>query len=227
MPYGEEQKSLNDNVTKTIDKLESMIDVTISDLLDELFMDLEGAFAKVLTRNWIDSSESINTICVTVEDYTQDYVHLRPDYFNKLVAQGRQRATANYLRRLLSRSLTLSDHEERLKLANQIVKESETLKALYDKMGDGGEEAEVISDAIPFVAEILRLTDPSMMSLELGTLVNNFPDVTRQHLMAILYLRSDVKGSASEIISETLGEDNDCSQRNQDHPPTIFSRVKL
>ena len=59
-------------------------------------------------------------------------MHLRPDYFNKLVAQGRQRATANYLRRLLSRSLTLSDHEERLKLANQIVKESETLKVSYN-----------------------------------------------------------------------------------------------
>ena len=58
-------------VATTIEKLESMIDQTISDLLDELFMDLEGAFAKVLTRNWIDSSESINTICVTVEDYTQ------------------------------------------------------------------------------------------------------------------------------------------------------------
>ena len=52
---------------------------------------------------------------------------------------------------------------------------------------------EEMADAIPFVAEILRLTDPSMMSLELGTLVNSFPDVTKEHLMAILYLRSDVK----------------------------------
>ena len=70
-------------VTKTIDKLESMIDQTISDLLDELFMDLEGAFAKVLTRNWIDSSESINTICVTVEDYTQASEY-RNEWMNEL-----------------------------------------------------------------------------------------------------------------------------------------------
>ena len=73
-------------------------------------------------------------------------------------------------------------------------------------MGDGGEEAEVISDAIPFVAEILRLTDPSMMSLELGTLVNNFPDVTRQHLMAILYLRSDVKVIRTSQIRISIPE---------------------
>ena len=53
------------------DKMERLIKETISDLLDEMFMDLEGPFAKVLTRNWINSSESIDTICVTIEDYTQ------------------------------------------------------------------------------------------------------------------------------------------------------------
>lgn len=61
-------------------------------------------------------------------------------------------------------------------------------------MGAAKTEADdEMADAIPFVAEILRLTDPSMMSLELATLLNNFPDVTKEHLMAILYLRSDVK----------------------------------
>ena len=55
-----------------IDKtLERLVDETISDLLDEMFMDLEGPVSKVLTRGWIDASESIDTICVTIEDYTQ------------------------------------------------------------------------------------------------------------------------------------------------------------
>ena len=60
-------------------------------------------------------------------------------------------------------------------------------------MGEQDEEAAKSSDAIPYVAEILRLTDPTMMSLELGTLVNNFPDITKEQLIGILYLRSDVK----------------------------------
>ena len=64
---------------------------------------------------------------------------------------------------------------------------------LFEKMGGQSEEAKKSADAIPFVAEILRLTDPTMMSLELGTLINNFPDITKDHLIGILYLRSDVK----------------------------------
>ena len=80
-----------------------------------------------------------------------------------------------------------------------------SLQSLYEKMGAKKTEAdEEMSDAIPFVAEILRLTDPSMMSLVLGTLVNNFPDVTKEHLMAILYLRSDVRASHQWPMVELL-----------------------
>ena len=32
-----------------------------------------------------------------------------------------------------------------------------------------------------------------MMSLELGTLVNKYPDIQKDHLVALLYLRSDLK----------------------------------
>ena len=52
-------------------KLETLTRETISDLLDEMFMDLEGPFSRVMTRPWINSSENIDTICVTIEDYTQ------------------------------------------------------------------------------------------------------------------------------------------------------------
>lgn len=223
-----EKSDLSELTTVLSRKLGTLIEETISDLLDEMFMDLEGPLSKVLTRNWINSSESIDTICVTVEDYTQDYVHLKPAYFDQLVSKSRRRCITNYLRRLLSRSITFSNHEERLELASQIVKENDTIRSLYEKMGAKKTEAdEEMSDAIPFVAEILRLTDPSMMSLVLGTLVNNFPDVTKEHLMAILYLRSDVKGSASEIISECLDEDDDRRQKTKDHAPTVFSTIKI
>ena len=53
------------------EKLNHTADETISYLLDEIFLDLDWWFQQLITKAWMTSNESLDTIVVTFEDYTQ------------------------------------------------------------------------------------------------------------------------------------------------------------
>ena len=78
------------------------------------------------TKFLIDRSTKFR--CLILVLLPQDYTHLQTEYFDMLAIASRHRAISSYLRRLLSRSITFSNHEERLELANQINKENESIR---------------------------------------------------------------------------------------------------
>jgi len=227
--------NLDNQVAAIFEKLNHTADETINYLLDEMFLDLDAWFTNLITKVWTTSNESLDTICVTIEDYTQDYIHMKPKYFQKLMEVALDRVVANYIRRLLSRSITFTKYEERLEVGEKICRDSDRIKALFNKIGGASflrQKQGSPTDVLPILAEVLKLKDPTMMSLELGTLVNKYPDIQKDHLVALLYLRSDLKGTALQLVNETLGEDLDEKQaevlrKGGVNARTVFSLVRV
>ena len=56
------------------------IDLT---LYEEIFADIEKDFKKIMTPDWEQNSEAIDTLLSTLDDYFGDYSHLREN--NKVV----------------------------------------------------------------------------------------------------------------------------------------------
>ena len=46
--------------------------------------------------------DAVDVICLTVEDYFGDFVHLRGKYFDYLWSKGRDKITMEYLKALFS-----------------------------------------------------------------------------------------------------------------------------
>lgn len=223
--------SIDNQATALEKKLDRMMDETIEDLLDELFQDLETIFTRLITKNWVHSNEALDIICITIEDYTQDYIHLKPKSFDKLMEAALNRTISSYIRRLLSRTITFSNHDERADVAEKIGKENDQIKTLFTKIGGTSalrDRQESPLDVLPILAEVLKLKDPTMMSLEIGTLVNKYPDLNKDHLLSLFYLRSDLKGLASDLVIETLGDESAQQRKKQNNTiSTVFSLVKI
>ena len=52
----------------------------------------------------LDNETDVDTICVTVEDYYQDFLHLRVTHCHRLMQMIHEQIIVSYLRQLLSPS---------------------------------------------------------------------------------------------------------------------------
>ncbi|XP_050438329.1 exocyst complex component 3 [Adelges cooleyi] len=167
-------------------------------LLEEAFLDLDSHFQDLITTKWLTSFISIETICVTLEDYFQDYVHLKPKNFEYIILEAEDIIVRRYIMAMLQKKITFKTYEERRSAADKMIKEVDQLKSFFSRV------APVVKrdnnspfDAVVKLSEVLKSEDSEILSLDLHTLVKIYPDITEDQMMRLLSLRGDL--SRSEI----------------------------
>ncbi|KAK0053902.1 exocyst complex component 3 [Biomphalaria pfeifferi] len=191
-------------------------------VLEELFIDLRDSncLNELMTRNWMANSSSVETIIATWADYHQDFLHLKPEMYEILLAKGMQRIIKEYVKALLSRKLSFKNYEERKMSAEKIVSESEQIKAQFTDMSSKLDVS--LFDVLPAMAEGLKLKDSSMLALEIMGFAKKYPDIRLEQLVNLILCRGDISRSdARQLAVDTVGED-DASQAK---PKGIFSEI--
>ncbi|XP_065201751.1 exocyst complex component 3-like [Planococcus citri] len=167
-------------------------------LLEEAFLDIDSHFQDLITTKWVSTSIPIDTICVTLEDYFQDYIHLKGKNLEYIIFEAEDLVAKRYIFAMLQKKITFRSLEERRQAASKIVREVEQLRAFFVKIApDVTTRVNSPLDAITALAEVLKSEDLDILSLDLHTLVDKFPDITEDHLSRLLMLRGDM--SRSEI----------------------------
>lgn len=194
-------------------------------LLEESFLDLELQFQDLITPKWLSSPIPVETICVTLEDYFQDYNHLCPKNFEYVITEAQNLIAKRYISAMLQRKISLKTYDECLTCTSKIMTEADKLKNFFDriapKIGNFNSPFEIIKR----LAEVLRCEDSEILSLDLHSLVEKYPDMTEDHLVRLLGLRGDISRSeAREKVSYILE-----AQRNRKTPqsitPSIFKQI--
>lgn len=176
-----------------------------SSLLEEVFLDLEQHLNELMTKKWMLGSNAVDIICVTVEDYFNDFAKIKKPYKKRMTAEAHRRVVVEYLRAVMQKRISFRSAEERKEGAEKMVREAEQLRFLFRKLASGfGEDADGHCDTIVAVAEVIKLTDPSLLYLEVSTLVSKYPDIRDDHIGALLALRGDASRDMKQTIMETL-----------------------
>ncbi|XP_034827059.1 exocyst complex component 3 [Maniola hyperantus] len=163
-------------------------------LLEEAFLDLEEHFDDLFTIKWMTSTIPVDTICVTLEDYFQDYNHLREKNFEYVINEAQNLVYKKYITAMLSKKITFKTVEEAQQAAAKIVKEANQIRAFFRKIALHAEGVNVDwpFEVMGVLAEVLRCQDIEMLSLDLHGLLEKCPDVSEEQLVRLLALRGDV-----------------------------------
>ncbi|KAL3226800.1 hypothetical protein MRX96_024627 [Rhipicephalus microplus] len=159
--------------------LERLQERTLDTLRDELFLDLNKELMDVMTRKWLlTGSNIIDTVSATVEDYFRDYARLLPKNLETLAVKVQWALARSYVHAILQRKITFKGYEERKDAAEKINRESDKLAELFRKATPpsaassrrGGSMSSSHGssplDALPLLAEVLKMKDTSLLSLE-------------------------------------------------------------
>uniref|UniRef100_A0A915LBU3 Exocyst complex component Sec6 n=1 Tax=Romanomermis culicivorax TaxID=13658 RepID=A0A915LBU3_ROMCU len=180
-------------------------------LLDEIYADLSNHLEDILTRKWYMPSSTLDTICATVEDYFEDHKHLKPTLLNSLLTDLQSRIVREYVKGAESRRISFKDVDERRKCAEQLNNEADRIRIIFERLAKKAEtndQFEIITDVIPAMAEVVKLRDKSLLSLELSTFVRKFPDVTCDQLSGLLMMREDVNRLEAPRLAQEILDQN-------------------
>ncbi|XP_011505380.1 PREDICTED: exocyst complex component 3 [Ceratosolen solmsi marchali] len=217
-------KNIASKFEELVDNYQKLRNEAAAILLEESFLDLELHFHDLLTMKWISSCIPVETICVTLEDYFQDYKHLSPKNFNYIITEAQNLIAKRYISAMLQRKISLKSYDECLTCTSKIINEANQLKTFFSKIAPKI-ELDSPFEIIKRLAEVLRCEDSEILSLDLHSLVEKYPEITDDQLVRLLGIRGDIsKSEAKEKVSYVFEV-----QRNrkilQSDPHSIFKQI--
>jgi exocyst complex component 3 len=201
---------------------QSLRDEVVTYLLAEAFLDLEVHFNDLFSAKWLASTMSVDTICVTLEDYFQDYNHLRVINFVYVINEAQRMVAKRYIRAMLSKRLSKprADCEA---IAKKIDSEARRIKSFFEKIAPNVSKTDTPIDVIFALASILTC-DAEMLVLDLHTLLSNYPSLSEDHLLRLFYMRNDFKtNETKEKVQDALSSKK--STVSHDKQDSIFKEI--
>lgn len=201
-------------------------DVMCDYLLEEALVDLQEQFSALITQRWLNNTEPMDTICLTLSDYFTDYSHLHQKNFDHVVQLALNTVAMRYSSAILQKRITLKTQDDRKIVAERIINETAKLSSVFEQVAPDLVKFDSPCEVMRGLAEVIKVSDVEFLGLELHRLLRRYPDMTSDHLTALLLLRGDlgrleVRQRVAEIMEEMR------TQRSGPTPKSIFSHIHV
>ncbi|XP_060041356.1 exocyst complex component 3-like protein isoform X2 [Erinaceus europaeus] len=158
-------------------------------VLEVLMAELQPLFEVLPSRQWLLSSELLDEVCKRTAGFCRDFWRVRNPAVQLLLTEVERTVVLQYLRALMQGRLVCRGAEERAQAAERLQQDAAQLRELF--LGLGLEDVQCVP-VLFALRELLKLHDPTLLSLEVTGLRQQFPDVSEDHVSALLDLRGDV-----------------------------------
>ncbi|XP_045416247.1 tumor necrosis factor alpha-induced protein 2 [Lemur catta] len=189
-------------------------------LLQSLFADLKPLFKKFTQTYWATPEETLEKIIATVGGRLPEFSELQDCFREELMETVHLHLVKEYIIRLSKRCLVLRTAEQQQQLARHILANADVIQHFCTQNGSA---ATWLHSALPTLAEIIRLQDPSAIKIEVATYATCYPDFSKGHLSAILAIKGNLSTSEARSIRSIL----DVNTEVQEPSRSLFSLIKV
>ncbi|XP_019611103.2 exocyst complex component 3-like protein isoform X2 [Rhinolophus sinicus] len=159
-------------------------------VLEALLVELQPLFMALPSRQWLSSPELLDDVCERTARFCRDFWRVRNPTVQLLLAEAERTVVLQYLCALMQGRLVCRGADERNQAAERLQHDAMQLRDLFLDLGL--EESFQCAPVLLTLRKLLNLRDPTMLGLEVAGLRQQFPDVSEDHVSALLDLRGDV-----------------------------------
>ncbi|XP_028352221.1 tumor necrosis factor alpha-induced protein 2 isoform X2 [Physeter macrocephalus] len=192
----------------------------VDTLLQNLFGVLKPLFKRFTQTRWAAPAETLEEIISAVGERLPEFSELQDCFREELMGVVHLHLVREYIIRLSKRCLVLKTAEQQQRLAGHILANAELIQRFCTQ---NGSPATWLHRALPMLAEIIRLQDPSAIKIEVATYATWYPDFSKGHLGAILAVKGNLSSGEVRSIRSVLDIDTGA------HEPakSLFSLIKV
>ncbi|XP_073789065.1 tumor necrosis factor alpha-induced protein 2a isoform X2 [Danio rerio] len=187
--------------------------------LSRIHKELKPVYRKLWTQTWFaGNSEVVEELVKAIEKISNDFKDLKPACREELLAELHVEVMVEYVRRMMKRKLKLKDKEKQEAAAEFMSQDSNEICSVFVKLGS---KEDWLSKILPKLSEILKLQDPGSLQIEIATLARDYPDISEQHVLALLNLKANISSSDLRRIKGCLTD----NRSPQESSTAFFSKV--
>nr|XP_055042017.1 tumor necrosis factor alpha-induced protein 2-like isoform X2 [Misgurnus anguillicaudatus] len=189
--------------------------------LSRIHTELKPVYRKLWTDAWCHRHDRVLDDLVTaLENHFHRLKTLKSVCREELLSELHLAVMVEYVRRMMKKKLKLKKKKHQEEAAEFMCQDSKSICSTFAKAGS---DEKWLSEILPRLSEILRLQDPGSLKLEIVTLARIYPDLSQQHVVAVLKLKSNLSSSDLCGIKDCLLENRD--QQDDHSSPSFFSKV--
>ncbi|XP_043937372.1 exocyst complex component 3-like protein [Protopterus annectens] len=151
-------------------------------------------------------SDLIDNVCMVLDHYCKCFGRVKEPIYQILLQECQHVVVVEYLRALMEKRMVCRNSEERSQFSDKMTQDSLQLNDFFCKMGL--EKSEPIMNVIPLVSDLIRVTDTTLLSLQVSDLVMKYPDISDEHVSVLLDIRGDVSKETRMTVLELLQENS-------------------
>ncbi|XP_069415769.1 tumor necrosis factor alpha-induced protein 2-like [Ovis canadensis] len=189
-------------------------------LLQSLFRDLKPLFKRFTQTRWAATKQTLEEIISAVAERMPEFSELQDCFREELLEAVHLHLVKEYITRLCKRCLVLKTAEQQQQLARLIQANAQHIQQFCTQSGS---RATWLHHALPTLAEIIRLQDPSAIKIEVATYAALYPDFSKGHLSAILAIKGNLSSSDAKSIRSIL----DINTGAHEPSKALFSLIKV
>ncbi|XP_065113329.1 tumor necrosis factor alpha-induced protein 2-like isoform X2 [Paramisgurnus dabryanus] len=221
--YVQEKESLFPEKTKT-----SLL-FTLADIktdcqqyfLSQIHAELKPLYRKLWTDAWCHKHDKVlDDLVKALENHIHRLKPLKSICREELLGELHLAVMVEYVRRMMKKKLKLKKKKQQEEAAEFMGQDS---KRICSTFANAGSNVKWLSEILPRLSEILKLQDPGSLKLEIVSLARIYPDLSQQHVVAVLTMKSNLSSSDVCEIKDCLRENRD--PQDDQSSPSFFSKV--
>ncbi|XP_043778052.1 tumor necrosis factor alpha-induced protein 2 [Cervus elaphus] len=189
-------------------------------LLQSLFGGLKPLFKRFTQTRWAAPQQTLEEIISAVAERMPEFSELQDCFREELLEVVHLHLVKEYIARLCKRRLVLKTAEQQQQLAGHVQANAQLIQQFCTQ---NGSPATWLHHALPTLAEIIRLQDPSAIKIEVATYATWYPDFSKGHLSAILAIKGNLSSSDAKSIRSIL----DINTGAHEPSKALFSLIKV
>ncbi|XP_061468219.1 tumor necrosis factor alpha-induced protein 2 [Rhineura floridana] len=189
-------------------------------LLQSLFQELQTLFKKFTQKKWVSCTNVMDEIIATTSHYVSTFKTLKDPLHQAIMGKIHLYLVQEHIARVMRKKVSLRTPELQNNLSELIRKNASILCTFCT---ENGSNAKWLDFALPSLAEIIKLQDTAAIMVEVGVLASKYPDVSKKHLSAILYIKGNLSSSETRSILSVL----DIGVNATLPPMSLFSTIRV